>query len=186
MHYIGMWAFELPGHVTWSMDLVAMSILTASRSEWPLLRSPSVTTIWRHHMDAALLTLAIVSHHFTAMGAVDHSGPSLRRQRILDVAPLAGGGDCLREFGLVSGGSCRCRGEPARDPEPVDTAINNMSQGLCMWDSLARLILWNERYTRCTGCRPNAVRPGTVLRYIIEFRCAAGTFSAVRTDLPNC
>ncbi|MFX9209151.1 MHYT domain-containing protein, partial [Acinetobacter baumannii] len=27
MHYLGMWALEVPGHVVWSMDLVAASIV---------------------------------------------------------------------------------------------------------------------------------------------------------------
>src|SRR4029077_7764480 len=27
MHYVGMWAVELPGRVTWSLDLVAVSIV---------------------------------------------------------------------------------------------------------------------------------------------------------------
>src|SRR4029077_7813695 len=70
MHYIGMWAIEVPGHVTWSMDLVAASILIGMLFGMAALAlairddglAYSITA-------AALLTLAIVSHHFIAMGA---------------------------------------------------------------------------------------------------------------------
>jgi PAS domain-containing protein len=41
---------------------------------------------------------------------------------------------------------CRSRRENAR----LMSALNNMSEGLCMFDASARLILFNERASRCT------------------------------------
>ena len=71
MHYLGMSALELPGNVTWSADLVLASIvlgLVLAAAAW---RSRSAARTWPARIVAAvLLTLAIVSHHFTAMGAV--------------------------------------------------------------------------------------------------------------------
>ena len=32
----------------------------------------------------------------------------------------------------------------------LDAAINNMIQGLCMFDAQNRLVVWNERYRTCT------------------------------------
>ena len=71
MHYLGMWALEVPGHMTWSIGLVAVSIAPrhavrhgsdGRRGSSPRHRAPPIVA-------ATLLTLAIVSHHFTAMGA---------------------------------------------------------------------------------------------------------------------
>ena len=72
MHYTGMWALEFPGRVTWDPALVAASILFGI-----LLASAAMAVATRYAgrgyglAAALLLTLAIVSHHFTAMGAVD-------------------------------------------------------------------------------------------------------------------
>ncbi|SFJ21123.1 EAL domain-containing protein [Bradyrhizobium sp. Gha] len=71
MHYVGMWALEVPGHVVWSPALVLVSVGLG------LVLSYAALTVAMGRKDkrgtlaaALLLTLAIVSHHFTAMGAV--------------------------------------------------------------------------------------------------------------------
>jgi diguanylate cyclase len=72
MHYTGMWALEVQGRVTWDGDLVAVSIVLGM-----ILGVASLTVAMRRDdiratlLAAVLLTLAIVSHHFTAMGAVE-------------------------------------------------------------------------------------------------------------------
>lgn len=70
MHYTGMAAFEIAGRILWNMPLVAASvILGASFGAISLpvgLRAKTYTSI---SMGALLLTLAICSHHFTAMAA---------------------------------------------------------------------------------------------------------------------
>ena len=55
-------------------------------------------------------------------------------------------------------------------------ALNNMTQGLCMFDSAARLTLCNERYLEMYGLMPEHGRPGTPLRDLLLCRTAAGTF----------
>jgi methyl-accepting chemotaxis protein len=56
------------------------------------------------------------------------------------------------------------------------TALNNMSQGLCMFDSAARLVIYNDRYLEMYGLSRRTVKPGCTLRELIEHRIAAGTF----------
>ena len=56
-------------------------------------------------------------------------------------------------------------------------ALNNMTQGLCMFDGTARLVLCNDRYLEMYGLRPELGRAGTPLRHLLECRTAAGTFS---------
>lgn len=72
MHYTGMSALELPGYVTWSRNLVLASIVFGV-----VLGSAALAVAKRHNdikgtfLAAVLLTLAIVSLHFTAMAAVE-------------------------------------------------------------------------------------------------------------------
>ncbi|MBM6579223.1 EAL domain-containing protein [Microvirga sp. BT689] len=71
MHYTGMAAFEVAGIITWHPPLVAASILLGgligALALWVGLRSHTLSA---RLTGALLLTLAICSHHFTAMGAV--------------------------------------------------------------------------------------------------------------------
>src|SRR5262245_13477006 len=59
----------------------------------------------------------------------------------------------------------------------LETALNNMSQGLCMWNADARLILCNERYVQMYGLPPALVTPGLPLRDLLARRTASGSFS---------
>jgi len=60
----------------------------------------------------------------------------------------------------------------------VDAALNNMSQGLVMFDSSDRLVVCNRRYLDMYGLSPDIVRPGGTLREIVEHRAATGSFCA--------
>ena len=42
----------------------------------------------------------------------------------------------------------------------LDVALNNMSQGLVMFDSSARLVVVNQRYLDMFGLSPETVKPG--------------------------
>ncbi|MGD1039056.1 MAG: PAS-domain containing protein, partial [Roseiarcus sp.] len=61
------------------------------------------------------------------------------------------------------------------------TAIDNISQGVCFFDGESRLILCNRRYAEIYRLAPEQVRPGATLREIVEARVGAGT-SAVAGD----
>ena len=56
----------------------------------------------------------------------------------------------------------------------VDAALNNMSQGLCMFDAKQRLIVCNKRYAELYGLNAEQTKPGTTLRTILEHRIARG------------
>jgi diguanylate cyclase (GGDEF)-like protein/PAS domain S-box-containing protein len=62
--------------------------------------------------------------------------------------------------------------------ERFDTALKNMSQGLVMFDSSARLVVFNQRYIEMFGLSPEIVRPGCPLREILYHRVATGGFAA--------
>jgi PAS domain-containing protein len=60
-----------------------------------------------------------------------------------------------------------------------DTAINNMSQGLCFFDAGHRLIVCNDRYVNMYDLPRDRVGPGTALAEIVDMRFAAGSFPAM-------
>ncbi|WP_262267824.1 bifunctional diguanylate cyclase/phosphodiesterase [Microvirga yunnanensis] len=71
MHYTGMAAFEVAGTIAWNHGLVAASIgLGAAIGAAALSVALGGATLRTKLSGALLLTLAICSHHFTAMGAV--------------------------------------------------------------------------------------------------------------------
>jgi diguanylate cyclase (GGDEF)-like protein len=63
-----------------------------------------------------------------------------------------------------------------------DTAINNMSQGLCFFDADHRLIVCNDRYVEMYDLPPDRVGPGTPLTEIVDLRFEAGSFPAMSRD----
>ncbi|SED48192.1 diguanylate cyclase (GGDEF) domain-containing protein [Rhizobiales bacterium GAS188] len=70
MHYVGMAAFEIAGRITWDPTLVAASILLGGALGALSLKVGLTNGSVRSKLAGALLlTLAICSHHFTAMGA---------------------------------------------------------------------------------------------------------------------
>ena len=58
-----------------------------------------------------------------------------------------------------------------------DAAINNMSQALLMFDSSARLVITNNRYREMYGLPAEIVKPGCLLRELLEHRRNNGTFA---------
>ena len=58
----------------------------------------------------------------------------------------------------------------------LDAALNNMIQGLCMFDAQNRLVVWNERYRAMYNIDPTRIRRGCTIRNLLDARAAAGTF----------
>jgi len=56
-------------------------------------------------------------------------------------------------------------------------AINNMSQGLCMFDGNERLVVCNRRYMDMYKLSADVVKPGCTLQSLLEFRIKNGTFT---------
>jgi signal transduction histidine kinase len=58
-----------------------------------------------------------------------------------------------------------------------DAALNNMIQGLCMFDKEQRLIVANRRYLDMYGFSPDVVKPGILLREIMEYSVSLGNYT---------
>jgi methyl-accepting chemotaxis protein len=59
----------------------------------------------------------------------------------------------------------------------LSTALNNMSQGLNMFDAQGRIILLNTRYLQMYKLAPEIVKPGCTLKRLITYRKETGLFA---------
>ena len=58
----------------------------------------------------------------------------------------------------------------------IRIALDNMSQGLCMFDRNERLVVCNTRYREMYNLPEDRVRIGTSLAELLEYRITLGTF----------
>jgi NO-binding membrane sensor protein with MHYT domain len=167
MHYTGMMALELPARIVWSPGIVLVSVVFGSVFAAMALVVAMRRDDRSHTLAAtALLTVAIVSHHFTAMGAVTLvPDPTLVTDE-LTIAPAAlsfltaVAAFAILGISLVAAMlDRRSSTELHQQKVLLDSAIGNMSQGLCMFDAEGRILLFNERYSEMmdrTGMRSRA------------------------------
>ncbi len=64
----------------------------------------------------------------------------------------------------------------------LDTALNSLTQGLCMFDADQRVAVCNDRFAQMYGLSPERQGPGTTLHDIIEQRIAAGLYAGASPD----
>jgi len=159
MHYTGMMALELPAHVVWSPGIVAASVIFGSLfGAFALAVAAGPDSLGRGAAAALLLTLAIVSHHFTAMGAVTLvADPTLVSDGLLMSTTMLSFLVAATAF-IILGISLaaaamdrRAKGAIRRQKVLLDTALENMSHGLCMFDAEGRILLYNQRYSEMMG-----------------------------------
>ena len=180
MHYLGMSAVELPGRVQWHAGLVAASVIIGMLFGMAALAVAARGSSKRWTVAAAvLLTLAIVSHHFTAMGAVEIVPDPTRTITRFSIPPMvlalviAALATGLLSVSLAGGFIDRRLREQNLQ---LASALDNMTQGLCMFDASTRLIICNEQYLQMYGLTREQAYPGCPLRELLEYRTATGTF----------
>jgi diguanylate cyclase (GGDEF)-like protein len=62
------------------------------------------------------------------------------------------------------------------EKQRLDTAVNNMTQGLLLFDAAQRLVICNHRYIEMYGLSPDVVKPGCSFRGVIAHRKETGSF----------
>jgi PAS domain S-box-containing protein len=179
MHYLGMSALELPGHVAWELPYVVASIVIGILFGMAALAvaswSPSRYAVG---LAALLLTLAIVSHHFVAMGAVDIVPDPSRAITALSLSPdslalaIASIAVAILGMSLVAALADRRLDDKGR---LLELALDNLPQGVVMFDESGRLVVCNESYLRMYGLSPEVVKPGAHLVDIIGHRSTTGS-----------
>jgi diguanylate cyclase (GGDEF)-like protein len=63
-----------------------------------------------------------------------------------------------------------------------DAALNNMSQGLCLYDAGHRLLVANRRFYEIYRLDPEQIRPGITFRDLLMRSIAAGNHAAVAAE----
>jgi diguanylate cyclase (GGDEF)-like protein len=64
-----------------------------------------------------------------------------------------------------------------RQHRRLDVAVNNMTQALLLFDRSERLVICNRRYLEMFGLSPDTIKPGYLLRDLIQHRKETGSFS---------
>ena len=64
--------------------------------------------------------------------------------------------------------------EIKRQEEQLNAALDNISQGVCMFDASRRLIICNKQYADIYGLTDEQTKPGTPIQTILEHRIASG------------
>jgi methyl-accepting chemotaxis protein len=179
MHYLGMQALEVPGQVGWSLDLVIASILVgAVLAMAALMVAVRPRTVFTTLGAAVLLTLAIALLHFTAMGAVEITPDPSRTLSASSMSPmwLAAVIICLAAAVLSTSLIGAFADRFQRTNAQLAMALNNMPQGLCMFDGAFQLVICNDRYRSLYELKPEQTMPGTPLRKLLETRRQNGNF----------
>jgi diguanylate cyclase (GGDEF)-like protein/PAS domain S-box-containing protein len=183
MHYTGMMALELPGRISWSLGLVAASIVFGMAFGALAMFFAARRDNWANTLTAiALLTLAIVAMHFTAMGAilaipdpsrvVDPNSMSPAHLSLFITSATA----VILGMCLVAALSDRKSENKLRQQKDLlDTALESMLQGLCMYNADGRVMLCNENFAEMMGFSVAEIHGKTLLD-MVERRKERGEF----------
>jgi methyl-accepting chemotaxis protein len=181
MHYVGMWALHIPGHATWSLDLVAGSIVIGMIFGVAAVALALRNDDWRSLLGAALLlTLAIVSHHFTAMGAIEIVPDVAQAPDKLSISPtwlsLAVASGTMAILGLGFTGAFAHRRLDEHSSK-LAAALDNLTVGILIFDADERLLVCNKPYMEMYNVPPEVVKPGYgTLTGLLRHRTSNGTF----------
>ncbi|MBR0955665.1 bifunctional diguanylate cyclase/phosphodiesterase [Bradyrhizobium canariense] len=181
MHYTGMAALEMPARVDWIGSTVAASVLFGIVfAALALVVAARRDDLFHALTASTLLTVAIVAHHFTAMGAVVLTPDPTLAISGLSIPPAslsfltAGAAIAIIAIALVAALlDRRAKGELGRQQIVLDSALENMSQGLCMFDADGKIILFNERYAAMLG-RTDTLLTGRLLVDVLREEQAKG------------
>jgi methyl-accepting chemotaxis protein len=67
----------------------------------------------------------------------------------------------------------------------LTAALNNMSQGLCMFDGAARIVVCNRQYLRMYNLSPEVVKPGCTLLELMQHRKETGLLTRDTQEYVN-
>ena len=158
MHYLGMSALVVPGTLTWDTSLISLSIVlgvvfsVAALTVFDLSLSRGTAIV----AAALLLTLAVCSLHFTAMGAVIiNPEPTVSTtdggfNRLNMGLAVAGVSFVVLLSGLAAAliqrTNERCEAVLRQHNALLDTALGHLPVALSMFDAEHRLVMCNDAY----------------------------------------
>ncbi|MCP9625994.1 EAL domain-containing protein [Rhodopseudomonas palustris] len=181
MHYTGMASLNLL--LSWDQATVISSIVAGIvLAIGAVALAQHGESSWNLAGAGVLLTLAITSHHFIAMGAIellpaiDIATLSPRLSPVALCLTVALATSAIVGAGLFA--ALIDRSSHRRVTErtvQLDAALNNMGQGLCMYDDAGRLQLCNAQYIELYRLRAEDIVLGEDHERQIALKIAAGT-----------
>jgi diguanylate cyclase (GGDEF)-like protein/PAS domain S-box-containing protein len=141
-----------------------------SRVMFRTLKYVSKHRDWRMVVFVGVLGFAVT---LAVMEVIDAYSASLT---LLSIALAAVVGSLLAMFMAGLAAAARVRRKLSAQYLRLDGAINNMIQGLCMFDAQNRLLVWNERYRAMYNIDPRHIWRDCTIRDLLDARIAAGTF----------
>ena len=193
MHFTGMLALRVPGHLAWNpTEVVASIVIGVTLASATLRVCTADASRSRLAIAITLFTLAIVGLHFTAMAAVRItpdprvivSGAVLPPQQ---VALLAAAVTVISlsalAFVVLFGRSRRIAFDRLRD------AIDAMPNGLAVYDADDRLVAWNGAFADfagpAAGIAPGAPRQALVRVLADKLAAARGEPAGELADIAS-
>jgi len=179
MHFLGIAALNMPGYIAWTPELVTAAITLG------IMFGVAATMVaaWRDDRRGLtgatlLLTLAIVSMHFTAISAIEIVPDATHTFSGLSVSPVsmavAIASIAIGVLGIFAVGAFADRNSKEK-LTLLNDAVDHMSQGLVMFDKNNRVVLWNQRYLETYGLQGRDLM-GLNLEELLHYRREAGTF----------
>jgi NO-binding membrane sensor protein with MHYT domain len=179
MHFTGVAAMRLPAVLLWDKGLVAAALVMAAAIAAAALAAGGALNDRRKMLTGTgLLVLAIVSLHFTAMGAVTVlpdstitlaqgalDRPGLALQVAIFVLLILGAAGALLGLDRYSSRSTLASLRAALDCAPT---------ALAFFDSRERLMFWNEPYAQVTQTYGISPEVGFTFRHLLERSRARG------------
>src|SRR5437660_530010 len=168
LHYLGMQAVAVPGRATWSIDLVLLSILAGAVLTVAAMAVANARQGVRATVLAAiLLMLGIVAHHFTAMSAVSYvSDPAVAvtgSELPAAILALAIAGVTVMVLGIAFALAIVDQLLADRN-SLLDSALENVTQGVTVFDAAGRLLLINDPYRGMYRLSADTAKPGIWMR----------------------
>jgi diguanylate cyclase (GGDEF)-like protein/PAS domain S-box-containing protein len=183
MHYIGVAALNMRVSVIWSFDQVIASILLGQffGAVAMIAAGAAGRSTLRLMVSAGLLCCAITVHHFVGMSAMI-LGPEIAGPGVSTTARI-GLSIAITLVMAVVIVACtvsamlerRARKTMSERNRQLDAALNNMSQGLCLFGADGRLQLCNPRFLEIYGLRAEDAPLGATFDDLVRARDRAGT-----------
>jgi diguanylate cyclase (GGDEF)-like protein len=186
MHYVGIFGLMIGGTIDWDAQLVALSIISGTVLSGVAIMLAGRTGRKSLFGAAGLLTLAICTMHFTAMGAADFSRcfplvteGSINSGMMAIIVALISLFILAAAFGsIVLDEADRRRTQRERERELADAeqieqmrlrlelALAHMAQGLALFGANGDVLLHNQRILELLGLPPDFDLVGRTLRDI--------------------
>ena len=154
----------------------------------------SIAEIVEHRKQAGNLDLDVGEYIYEFRQRLIEVGKSTTTSRLADGrlifvvnTAIAGGGwvaihedvtERIRHEEAIS----RQAAELARTNMRFDAALNNMTQGLCLFDADKKLVITNSRFREMYGLPEQLVLPGTPLDLLVQFHADRGVRDELTVD----